>query len=361
MDDFSVDVLYHARDEYTARAVSTMSRCVLAWLDGVFVEVVRLCLENHQPEQYIRSLQRVLETVKDWNAVAVEKECARLKTECAYFDVLLSCVLVTQIKLLSCGRTGSRMKKVAMSAAAFAVPAFLHRVYVNVAREMYRYPFLFEHLPDDTRKTQQRFECKKMVDACVLASLRDSVPAEDIARAYTDESVEQEEHVHIEPEAAPGADRVEEIRQAKRRALGLAREDEDEDDRNDRNNDDGRRRNDRAGGGGGLSAVKRARRGPDPGEEEEAEEDFAADADFLGGAVHNLDAQPIVSRVEFNDEVFCAPPVKRDYEGGEGGPDSDSDVSDDDDDDDDCSVVTGSGAAMAAMAAGTAVSLDDLF
>ena len=60
--------------------------------------------------------------------------------------------------------------------------------------------YLFEQGPNITslQKQKNNREFEVIVQECIMNTIRDSIPTEDIIRAYTDESVEIEEEVIIE-------------------------------------------------------------------------------------------------------------------------------------------------------------------
>lgn len=289
MDDYAQDVLTSSRDEYLAQLITHLERSIMPWLDEVFADAVALCLLNRQPHLYLQTMQAAMEAVKDWNSVALDKEVARVRQRCAYIADLLAYAVVVQVKLLSCGRTTDRRKNIRVETPPLA--QFVHRTYINVARQLYVHPYLFETLSVDLERTRQRAERERLVRGCILDTIRNGlgVPTEAILRAYLDEAVENEEQVFIEPIAPPERDEVQELESAKRRALGL------EPILASSGNDAA------AAGGDAVAALQR---GPLP---------VAVEVDWTSAdaAVTNVDDAPVVSRVEFNphrDQVFSIPP-----------------------------------------------------
>jgi len=67
-----------------------------------------------------------------------------------------------------------------------------------VARKAYMNIYLFEKniSPLQVQKNGREFEV--IIEECILTAIRESIPTEEIIRAYMDESVEQEEEVVIE-------------------------------------------------------------------------------------------------------------------------------------------------------------------
>jgi len=116
---------------------------------------------------------------------------------------LISCVHIIQLKVLTCIRVGNRQKKIDISIPR--LDTFVHKVYIQVARKVYSNVYLFEKgiTPLQQQKNMREFE--QIVQECIMLSIRESIPTEEIIRAYMDETMEQEEEViieNIEEEAA---------------------------------------------------------------------------------------------------------------------------------------------------------------
>ena len=75
---------------------------------------------------------------------------------------------------------------------------FIHKVYVHVARKIYKNVYLFEKNILSLQIQKNNRELEIIVQECIMLAIRDSIPTETIIRAYLDESVEQEEEVIIE-------------------------------------------------------------------------------------------------------------------------------------------------------------------
>jgi hypothetical protein len=93
-------------------------------------------------------------------------------------------------------RVGNKQKKIDI--AIPKLDAFIHKVYIHVARKAYSNVYLFEKniLPLAMQKNMRELEL--IVQECILTAIRESIPTEEIIRSYMDESVEQEEEVTVE-------------------------------------------------------------------------------------------------------------------------------------------------------------------
>ncbi len=75
---------------------------------------------------------------------------------------------------------------------------FIHKIYINVARKIYKNVYLFE-LGIPPLQTQKHFrEIEILVQECILNTIRDSIPIEAILHAYMDETIEEDFTEEIE-------------------------------------------------------------------------------------------------------------------------------------------------------------------
>ena len=108
-----------------------------------------------------------------------------------------------QLKAYTCG-VGQHQKKVDIDIPS--VDVFIHKIYCNVARKLYTSIYLFEKnlMPLEIQKHNRELEV--IIRECILNTVRDTMPIENILRAYIDETEEldvNEEVVVIEKEKEP--------------------------------------------------------------------------------------------------------------------------------------------------------------
>lgn len=198
MDDFVLSNLYESRNEWCARLVSIMTPYIMEGIRSIFIEANKLCIENAEPSKYLMTFQNLLSRIPKWNNIIVEEERIRIiqRSGCTYLEDLISCVHIIQLKVLTCIKTGNRQKQIDISIPK--LDAFLHKIYIHVARKIYKNVYLFELNVPSLQIQKNNRELETIIQECVLITIRDSIPTEEIIRAYLDESIEQEEEITIE-------------------------------------------------------------------------------------------------------------------------------------------------------------------
>jgi len=87
-------------------------------------------------------------------------------------------------------RVGQKQKKIDISIPK--LDDFIHKIYINSARKLYKNVYLFEiGIPALQMQKNQR-EMEIIVQECILNTIRDTIPVESILKAYMEETVEEE-------------------------------------------------------------------------------------------------------------------------------------------------------------------------
>jgi hypothetical protein len=196
MDDFNINTLYESKNEWSARLVNILVPMIIDGYNSMLNEAVLLCKKNNEMEKYLMTFQNFISRVPKWNATIIETERKRIveKSCCNYLDDLITCVHVIQLKVLSAMRVGHKQKKIDIHIPK--LDDFIHKVYVNSARKIYKNVYLFElNIPPLTVQKNER-ELEKIIQECIMFTLRESIPLEEILKAYMSETVED---IIIEP------------------------------------------------------------------------------------------------------------------------------------------------------------------
>ena len=193
MDDFNVSSLHESKNEWGSRLLTIVAPHIIDGLRSIFDEAVKLCRENNEMDKYLMTFQNFITRIPKWNSNIIENEKNRIveKSGCGYLEDLVTCVHIIQLKLLSAIRVGQKQKKIDITIPK--LDDFIHKIYINVARKIYKNVYLFEIgiPPLQTQKHHREFEI--IVQECILNTVRDSIPVEAILQAYMDETIE--EHV----------------------------------------------------------------------------------------------------------------------------------------------------------------------
>jgi hypothetical protein len=144
MEDYTSNVLTDSKNEWSILLINYLTPHVIDGFRSIFNESVQLCEKSDELEKYLMTFQNLLSRIPKWNNEMITQEKDRIMKlcNCSYLEDLMTCVHIIQLKILSCVRVGNESKKITIDIPDFG--AFLHKVYINVARKLYSNIYLFE-------------------------------------------------------------------------------------------------------------------------------------------------------------------------------------------------------------------------
>ena len=192
MDDFNVSSLHESKNEWGARLVTILTPLVIDGYKSILEEAIKLCKENNETDKYLMTFQNFISRIPKWNATIIETEKKRIceKSGCSYLEDLVTCVHIIQLKILTAMRVGQKQKKIDINIPK--LDDFIHKVYINVARKVYKNVYLFEVNIPPLQIQKHHRELEIIIQESILNTLRESIPVEAILKAYMDETVEED-------------------------------------------------------------------------------------------------------------------------------------------------------------------------
>lgn len=190
MDDNHVPTLHDSQHEWATRLTRILHPIIYEGIHGMFTEAQTICKQSEENEKYLMTFQNLLSRVPKWNDEIVSKETSRIveRSGCSYLQDLLTCVHIAQLKILSAIRTGKAQKKVEIDIPKLST--FIHKVYISISRELYSTVYLFEAGVAPLVYQQNRHKINECIKTSMLNVIRDSIPVEQLLKAYLDETTD---------------------------------------------------------------------------------------------------------------------------------------------------------------------------
>ena len=200
MDDFNLSSLHESKNEWSARLVTILTPLVIDGYKSILDEAIKLCKENKEMDKYLMTFQNFISRVPKWNPAIIEAEKKRIcdKSHCSYLEDLVTCVHILQLKVLTAMRVGQKQKKIDINIPK--LDDFIHKIYINVARKVYKNTYLFEIGIPPLQMQKHNRELEVIVQECILNTVRESIPVEAILKAYMDETIEEDVTEEIKEE-----------------------------------------------------------------------------------------------------------------------------------------------------------------
>lgn len=190
MEDYTSNILNDSKNEWSILLINNITNHIIEGFRSIFNEALEICEKNDEVDKYLMTYQNLLSRIPSWNQTIIENEKNRIITnsKCSYLEDLITCVHILQLKLIACVNVSSEPKKIEINIPE--ISSFLHKVYINIARKLYSNIYLFELdiPPLEQQKRNREFEL--LVQTCIMNTIRDNLPIEEILRKYIDETQE---------------------------------------------------------------------------------------------------------------------------------------------------------------------------
>ncbi len=215
MDDFNLSTLIESKNEWCARLINILTPCIITGINDIFNEAYKMCIENDEESKYLMIFQNLLNNIPKWSSEIVDNEKNRIITQscCNYIDDLLTCVHITQLKSLTSSRVGIKQKKINIDIPNLNI--FIHKAYVNIARKIYVNIYLFEKDISPLLTQKNNRELELIIKECILNTIRESIPVENILKSYLDETLETDVSVEETKEIIEDKEEIEKRKKSK--------------------------------------------------------------------------------------------------------------------------------------------------
>ena len=190
MDDFNLATLSEGQNEWASRLLLILTHPVIEGIMSIYKEAESMCEKNQEEDQVLVTFQTFLSRIPKWNNDIINTETKRIvsSSSCDYLGDLISCVHILNLKALSCIRVGQESKKIDIDIPKLS--DFIHKVYIAIARKAYSNVYLFEETAAPLQTQKNRRELELLVQECILNVVRESIPVDEILKAYLSQSTE---------------------------------------------------------------------------------------------------------------------------------------------------------------------------
>ena len=215
MDDYTLSNIIDTKNELCAQLMYTLTPCFIEGLRSIFNEAYCVCVENDELSKYLMTFQNFLNNIPKWSSEIVENEKQRIITSsaCNYLEDLISCVYINRLKSLTTTRVGLQQKKINIDIPD--LNKFIHKAYINIARKVYVNIYLFEKDIKPLQIQKNNRELEVLIKECILNTIRESIPIEQILRMYLDETQETDVVIEEKKEIVPDKEAIEKNKKEK--------------------------------------------------------------------------------------------------------------------------------------------------
>lgn len=191
----SVGLYSEARNEYMKQ--------LCTWIVPPLVDFFRVeynALGKIHGKKTMSAFQTFCTEVPKWNQDVIETHINSVLDgcRCDYVEELMTAVFVAHTKMLTAIRTNGKQKKLQITLPK--LDHFLHRVFTECARSLWKAPFLFATELSSIERQKNVLQAEAMCGEAMNAAVRSLLPVKNILREYLDEEEEGESKEELKEE-----------------------------------------------------------------------------------------------------------------------------------------------------------------
>jgi len=182
MDDINVPIFSQAKLEYTKQLVDILYMNMYDGVRSIYDDAKVLNITKRTSvTQVFRTL---LEQVPKWNTEIIESETDRIEksTKCDWLDDLLTAVFISHTRILMSIGTNQNFNKINVTIPK--TTTFIHKTYINIAREVWKNPYLFDEQVIGHEYQRNMKQLEDMIKLIIEDTIRRQLPIKEILREH---------------------------------------------------------------------------------------------------------------------------------------------------------------------------------
>ena len=183
MDDSNVPIFAQAKLEYTKQLVDVLYMNMYDGIRSIYDDSKQLYARK-ATTSIIYVFRSLLEKVPKWNTEIIDSETERIMkaSKCDWLDDLLTAVFISHTRILMSIGPNQNYNKINVTIPK--TTTFIHKTYINIAREVWKNPYLFnDHVPGHEYQRNMK-QLEDMIKLTIEDTIRRQLPIKEILREH---------------------------------------------------------------------------------------------------------------------------------------------------------------------------------
>ena len=188
MDDINVPIFSQAKLEYTKQLVDILYVNIYDGIRSIYDDAKVVYVTKRSPILVI--FRSLLEQVPKWNSEIIQNETERIEksSKCDWLDELLTAVFISHTRILMSIGSNHNFNKINVTIPK--TTTFIHKSYINIAREVWKNPYLFDEQVPGHEYQRNMKQLEDMIKLTIEDTIRRQLPIKEILREHLDNPAE---------------------------------------------------------------------------------------------------------------------------------------------------------------------------
>tara|TARA_Y100000389_G_scaffold205145_2_gene264089 strand:- start:16832 stop:18061 length:1230 start_codon:yes stop_codon:yes gene_type:complete len=192
MEKYDAACLSDAKKEYTQRLVRKLKTPFTKKIFSILKEVKDECVNMHEDDQILIYFQSRLEKIPEWDDLTIQQFTSSViaQARCDYMEELLQAVFIIHTKILLVIQHHNSNKKSELKLPS--IENFVFQSFINVARELWKYAYLFKDTNNSCDFQQNNNTCEERVSKSIEETIEDMLPVRELLVEHVRDYIETE-------------------------------------------------------------------------------------------------------------------------------------------------------------------------
>jgi hypothetical protein len=185
MDSINVPVFAQAKLEYTKQLIDILCNPLYDGISSIYNESKKI-YSTKTGTPLLNIFRTLLERVPKWNSDIIMDETDRITsiTRCDWLDDLVTAVFISHTRILMSIGPNQNFAKINVSIPK--TTSFIHKIYINVAREIWKNPYLYNENVPGYINQQNIAKIEEIIRLNIESTIRKELPVKEILREHLD-------------------------------------------------------------------------------------------------------------------------------------------------------------------------------
>lgn len=188
MDDINVPIFSQAKLEYTKQLVDILYMNMYDGVRSIYDDAKVVYIKKRAP--IVTIFRSLLEQVPKWNSEIIQNETERIEksSKCDWLDELLTAVFISHTRILMSIGSNHNFNKINVTIPK--TTTFIHKSYINIAREVWKNPYLFDEQVPGHEYQRNMKQLEDMIKLTIEDTIRRQLPIKEILREHLENANE---------------------------------------------------------------------------------------------------------------------------------------------------------------------------
>lgn len=184
--------LVETKQEYTVQLINVLTPLIYEGLQSIYFEVLKISTSDN----ILKNFQTFMQRIPKWNNDIIHNETQRIMNNSksyTWLEDLIKATLKANIIVLTYNPTVKQQIKTDPSFYQnIKINDFIHKIYVECARELWNNPYLFYHQYSPIELKRNQRDSILLIKDCIKEAIRKLLPVKHILQIYLGEEMELE-------------------------------------------------------------------------------------------------------------------------------------------------------------------------